>query len=434
MNVRVRRPTRLGGEVRVAGDKSITHRAILLAAMAEGRSRISGYLDGTDCRASIGCMRALGATIEADGNDLIVEGRALAEWAEPTAPLDCIRSGTTMRLLAGLLAGRPWFSVLTSDPQLSRRPMGRVVEPLRAMGARIDGRDEGRYPPLAIRGGALHGIHYDLPVASAQVKSSLLLAGLSAQGATTLSEPGLSRDHTERMLVARGVPLKTEGHCHTLHGPVAAIPPQDVRVPGDFSSAAFVIGAGLLAANDTVIIRDVGLNCTRTGLLDAIAAMGASVRCANVREEGGEPVGDLIVEAQPLKGAMIPAALVPRMIDEFPVLALLATQAEGETVITGAEELRVKETDRIAALAGQLVRLGAQVEERLDGFVISGPTPLVGAEVDCGGDHRLAMTLAVAGLVAEGETLVAGARCVVDSFPGFDRVMEELAPAAMRWQ
>jgi len=432
--VHVQKPARLAGAVRVPGDKSITHRAVLLASMADGTSHISGYLDGTDCRASIGCMQALGANITIAGSDLVIKGRALAEWVEPAAPLDCIRSGTTMRLLAGLLAGRPWFSVLTGDPQLARRPMGRVVEPMRAMGAYIDGRAEGRYPPLAIRGGALQAIRYQMPVASAQVKSCLLLAGLSAKGETVLCEPGLSRDHTERMLVARGVPVRTEGNRHTLRGPIDAIPPLDVRVPGDFSSAAFLVGAALLAATEPVLVRKVGLNPTRTGLLDAIAAMGASVRCTNVHDDGGEPVGDLLVEAQSLHAAAIPPALVPRMIDEFPVLALLATQAEGETVITGAQELRVKETDRIAALAAKLCALGAEIKELPDGFVITGPTPLIGTTVDCGGDHRLAMTLAIAGLVAEGETVVEGAHCIVDSFPGFDRVMEELAPEAMLWR
>ena len=322
--------------------------------MAEGRSRISGYLDGTDCRASIGCMRALGATIEADGSDLIVEGRALAEWAEPTAPLDCIRSGTTMRLLAGLLAGRPWFSVLTSDPQLSRRPMGRVVEPLRAMGARIDGRARALSTP-----GVRRCAPVSTMIAVLAPGSRASAGGTLCPGRTTLTSRSFAETRHaggERALERRAL--------HTLHGPVA-IPPQDVRVPGDFSSAAFVIGAGLLAANDTVIIRDVGLNCTRTGLLDAIAAMGASVRCANVREEGGEPVGDLIVEAQPLKGAMIPAALVPRMIDES-LCCFAGNPGEGET-FSRREELASKR--RSLARCGQLVRLGAQVRSGWMAFI-----------------------------------------------------------------
>lgn len=434
MRIHARRPARFAGEVRVPGDKSITHRAILLASMAEGTSRIEGYLDGTDCRASMACVRTLGARVRVEGRDLLIESKAFTAWGEPAAPLDCIRSGTTMRLLAGLLAGRPWFSVLTGDPQLLRRPMGRVVEPLRAMGAAIDGRAEGRFPPLAIRGGNLRGIRYEMPIASAQVKSCLLLAALSAEGETVVIEPKLSRDHTERMLRARGVPLRTEGVCHSLQGPVASIPPLDVRIPGDFSSAAYPLAAALMVATGPVIVRGVGVNPTRTGLLDAIALMGAMVRCHNEGNDAGEPVADLEIEAQSLSGADLSPALVPRMIDEYPILALLATQAVGRTTITGAEELRVKETDRIAALVAQLQRLGAQIEERPDGFVIDGPTRLRGTVVDSGGDHRLAMTLAVAGLVADGETVVQGAECIVDSFPGFERIMEQLAPEALTWK
>ncbi|MCD6302260.1 MAG: 3-phosphoshikimate 1-carboxyvinyltransferase [Anaerolineae bacterium] len=434
MRVRVRRPTRLSGKVRVPGDKSITHRAILLASMAEGTSRIRDYLDGTDCRATMDCVRALGAQVTRDGADLVIEGKSFQLWEEPRFPLDCVRSGTTMRLLAGLLAGRPWFSVLTGDPQLLRRPMGRIVEPLRAMGAHIDGRAEGHLPPLAIRGGDLKGIRYEMPVASAQVKSCLLLAGLSAEGETMVIEPGVSRDHTERMLRARGVPVQTRGLCHTLQGPVQDVPPLDVRVPGDFSSAAYLVAAALMGASQPVTVCGVGINRTRTGLLDAIALMGASVDFQSKRDNGGEPVANLVIQAKDLVGATLPQSLVPRMIDEFPVLALLATQASGQTVVTGAQELRSKETDRIAALAAQLGRLGARIEERPDGFLIDGPTRLQGAVVDSGGDHRLAMTLAVAGLVADGETVVEGAECIVDSFPGFDRVIERLAPGAMAWE
>ncbi|MGC9360489.1 MAG: 3-phosphoshikimate 1-carboxyvinyltransferase [Anaerolineae bacterium] len=433
MRVTIRRPARLYGEARVPGDKSITHRAVLLSSMSEGTSRITGHLDGTDCRATMACTRVLGAQVTREGADLVVEGRSFRRWEEPASPLDCVRSGTTMRLLAGLLAGRPWFSVLTGDPQLLRRPMGRVVEPLRAMGATIDGRDGGRLPPLAIRGGGLKGIRYELPVASAQVKSCLLLAGLSAMGETVVIEPGVSRDHTERMLRARGVPVRTNDLSHVLQGPVPEVSPLDVRVPGDFSSAAYLLAAALIGGTGELTVRGVGVNPTRTGLLDALALMGATVTLQNEETAGGEPVADLVVRRGDLVGATMPRSLVPRMIDEFPVLGLLATQASGQTVVSGAHELRVKETDRIGFLAGQLGRLGARIEERPDGFLIEGPTRLQGAVVDSGGDHRMAMTLAVAGLVADGETVVEGAECIVDSFPGFDRVMERLAPSAMVW-
>jgi 3-phosphoshikimate 1-carboxyvinyltransferase len=434
MRVIARRPARLGGVVSVPGDKSITHRAILLASMAGRTSRVAGYLDGTDCRATIECARALGAQVKRDGVDLVIEGNSFERWEEPGSPLDCVRSGTTMRLLAGLMAGRPWFSVLTGDPQLLRRPMARVVDPLRSMGAAIDGRGGGKFPPLAIRGGELQGIRYEMPVASAQVKSCLLLAALSVEGETMVIEPDVSRDHTERMLRARGVPVQTNRLSHALRGPVLGIPALDVRVPGDLSSAAYVLAAALMGATEEVTVRGVGVNPTRTGLLDALALMGATVTLQNEETTGGEPVADLVIRRADLVGAEIPRSLVPRMIDEFPVLGLLATQATGQTLVSGAEELRVKETDRIAALAIQLGRLGARIEERPDGFLIEGPTRLQGAIVDSGGDHRLAMTLALAGLVADGETSVERAESIVDSFPGFDYVMESLAPGAMVWE
>ena len=433
MRVTIRRPAQVGGDVRVPGDKSITHRAILLASMAEGTSRIADYLDGTDCRATMDCVHGVGADLTREGADLVVKGKSFRQWKEPASPLDCVRSGTTMRLLAGLVAGRPWFSVLTGDRQLLRRPMARIVDPLRSMGATIDGRESSRLPPLAIRGGGLKGIRYELPVASAQVKSCLLLAGLSAEGETVVVEPGVSRDHTERMLRARGVPVRTNDLRHSLRGPVPEVSPLDVRVPGDFSSAAYLVAAALIGSTRGVTVRGVGVNPTRTGLVDALTLMGATVTLENEETAGGEPVADLVIRREDLVAATIPRSLVPRMIDEFPVLGLIATQASGQTLVSGAHELRVKETDRIAALATQLGRLGAHIEERPDGFLVEGPTQLQGAVVDSGGDHRLAMTLAVAGLVADGETVVESAGCIVDSFPGFDQVMERLAPGAMVW-
>lgn len=432
MNLTVRAGVPLRGEARVPGDKSITHRALLLAALAGGCARIRDYLDGGDCRATMGCLRALGVTIEeVSSSELIVHGRGLHGWQEPQDVLNCVRSGTTMRLLAGLLAGQPFFSVLSGEAQLRRRPMDRVVAPLRQMGARIEGRQGGRLPPLGIAGGNLRGIEYALPVASAQVKSCVLLAGLFANGTTTVLEPAPSRDHTERMLRGRGISLESQGLKHTLRGPASGLAVLDTSVPGDFSSAAFFIVGALLVSGSEVLLRNVNVNPTRTGLLDALSAMGARVALLNPHDEGGEPVADLLVRPQSLVGAQIGGELVPRMIDEFPILALAATQAQGVTQVRDAAELRVKETDRIATIVDALRALGARIEARADGFDIEGPTPLRGATVESFGDHRLAMTLAIAGLIAQGETSIVGAECIADSFPGFENCLAMLAQGAL---
>jgi len=431
MTLTVRATARVAGETTAPGDKSITHRALLLAALGEGPSRIRGYLDGGDCRATVDCLGRLGVSVERAGTDtLVVHARGLGGWRPADGPLDCGRSGTTMRLLAGLLAGQPFSSVLTGDPQLLRRPMGRVVEPLRRMGADIVARD-GDSPPLEIRGGALRGIRYELPVASAQVKSCVLLAGLYAQGRTVVVEPGPSRDHTERMLRARGASLVSEGLTHTLTGPVGGLRAMDTRVPGDLSSAAYLLVAGLLAREGRVLVRGVGINPTRTGLLDVLMQMGARLSVDNVRDEGGEPVADVSAEPSELRAIDVGADVVPRMIDEFPILALAATQAEGTTHVRDAAELRVKESDRIAAIVRELTALGAHIDERPDGFDVHGPTELEGAVVDSSGDHRLAMTLMVAGLLAAGETRVVNAECAADSYPGFERTLARLAPGAL---
>ncbi|NLG28221.1 MAG: 3-phosphoshikimate 1-carboxyvinyltransferase [Chloroflexi bacterium] len=435
MNLVVRPVARLAGETRVSGDKSITHRALLLGALSSGTSVVSGYLDGGDCRATLGCLRGLGVRIEhalrGETPCLVVHGAGLHGWTAPAGPLNCVRSGTTMRLLAGLLAGRPFGSSLVGEAQLNRRPMGRVVAPLRAMGASIGGPEDGRYPPLEIAPARLHAIDYALPVASAQVKSCLLLAGLYADGETLLTEPGPSRDHTERMLRARGVALHSAGLQHRLAGPAFDLAALDTRVPGDLSSAAFLLVAALLAPAGEVLLRHINVNPTRIGLLDALMAMGAQITLLDARDEGGEPVADLLARPQALVGTEIAGELVPRMIDEFPILALAATQAQGTTAVRGAGELRVKETDRIAALVEILRPLGAEIEPQPDGFDVHGPTPLRGAVVDAHGDHRLAMTLAVAGLIARGETVVVGAECIPDSFPDFERCLRTLAPEAL---
>jgi len=412
------RPGRaLRGAIRVPGDKSISHRALILGALAEGVSQVRGFLPAGDTLATLRAMRALGVTVEQhDAQTLTVHGRGLHGLVPPTAPIDCANAGTLIRLLAGVLAGQPFASVLDGSAQLRRRPMRRVTEPLRGMGAQIADTD-GR-APLHIEPARLHGFTYELPVPSAQVKSAVLLAGLFADGPVTVIEPGPARDHTERMLRGMGADVRIDGPCVTL-APGGSLAPLDVTIPGDMSSAAFPLVAALLAAEGEVRIEGVGVNPTRTGILDVLRAMGARVTLANPRDEAGEPVADLVVRRAALRGAEIGGDLIVRAIDEFPALMVAATQAEGETLVTGAEELRVKETDRIAVMAGELRKLGAQIEERPDGFRVVGPQRLRGATVHGHDDHRVAMALAVAGLVADGETVVDDARCMDDSFPGF---------------
>jgi 3-phosphoshikimate 1-carboxyvinyltransferase len=456
----------LRGTARVPGDKSISHRALMLGALANGVSHVRGLLPGGDCLATLGCMRDLGveievgsdgfsrsdansrATAEAVTTNVIIHGRGLRGLQEPVAPLNCVRSGTTMRLLAGILTGQNFDSILTGDPQLLRRPMRRIVEPLRAMGAEIAD-NEGR-APLTIHGCALHGSEHTLTVASAQVKSAILLAGLFAGGATVVHECGPARDHTERMLKSQigksenqritnyelritnsqspiSNPLFCVENVITLNPTlIDCLEPLNMTVPGDMSSAAFPLVAALLAADSEITLEGVGVNPTRTGLLDVLTAMGADIALENRHEQGGEPVADVAARSSALCGTEIGGDVVVRMIDEFPVLAVAATQARGATVVRDALELRVKETDRIATVVAELRKLGAQIEPLEDGFVVEGPTPLRGTVVDSHGDHRLGMALAVAGLVVEGETIIKNADCIADSFPGFGNVLRSL--------
>jgi 3-phosphoshikimate 1-carboxyvinyltransferase len=416
----------LRGQVRVPGDKSITHRALLLGAISEGTSRVGNLLQANDCLATLRAVQALGIRTEKVGATTVtIHGGGLHGLQEPGDVLHCSRSGTTMRLLAGLLAGQPFLSVLTGDAQLLSRPMARVADPLRRMGATVLGRDGGRRPPLAVQGGHLAGIDYLMPVASAQVKSALLLAGLYTSSPTTLHEPGPARDHTERMLRAMGARLEIENHVLRIK-PGERLEAVDVTVPGDFSAAAFLLVAAALVPGSEIIIEGVGVNPTRTGFLDVLLAMGADLTLQDERTVGGEPVADLVVRASDLRGVEVGGALVVRAIDEFPVLAVAATQAHGDTIVRDAAELRVKETDRIASTVQELRRLGAEIEALPDGFVVRGPTRLRGSKVHSHGDHRLAMSLAVAGLVATGETTVENADCIGDSFPGFSATLAQL--------
>ena len=418
--VTVARASRLRGTIAIPGDKSITHRALLCNALADGDAAVDGFLDAADTRSTLEAVRALGVAVEERGGGrLLVRGRGRAGLREPEDMLDCGNSGTTMRLLGGLLAGFPFFSVLGGDASLRRRPMGRIAGPLRRLGARVAGRGGGALPPLAIEGGALSGGRVESPVASAQVKSALLLAGLAADGPLTVVQPARSRDHTERLLGAMGADVAADGAAVTLTPPAGDLAPADVRVPGDASTAAAWIVAATLHPDADLLLTGVGLNPTRAGAIEVLRTMGADIEEIDPRDAGGEPVADLRVRSAALRGARVGGGVVPRAIDELPLLALAGAAAEGETVIADASELRVKESDRVATTAAALRALGAEVEEREDGLAVGGGARLRGAPVDAAGDHRLAMLGAVAGLVAEGETTVAGAGAVAISYPDF---------------
>lgn len=430
----------LRGDCAVPGDKSISHRAVMLGGIASGVSRVRGFLQGADCQATLRALAALGCTIELRPEpptagseqppELVVqiEGRGLAGLREPSAPLDCQNSGTTMRLLAGLLAGQRFASFLVGSPQLCRRPMERVVRPLRQMGAQLIGRQGGRLAPLALAGCSdrpLRGLTYELPVPSAQVKSCLLLAGLYADAAVTVDEPAPTRDHSERMLASMGAQLERRGSRVTI-APQPRLQALELQVPGDASSAAFVLVAAALIGGSEITVRGVGINPTRSGLVATLQEMGAAIAYENRRESAGEPVADLRLTQRPLTACDCRGARVVTMIDEIPILAVAATQAQGRTVIADAGELRVKETDRILVTATELRKLGADITPTADGLVIVGPTPLRGAPVKSHGDHRLAMALAVAGLIATGETLIEGTEVTADSFPGFAATLQRL--------
>ncbi len=400
------------------GDKSISHRSLLLGMLGDGVSQIRGFLPSGDCLATLGCLRALGVRVETHGpTHLTVHG---GDLKPPARPLDCVRSGTTMRLLAGILASQPFDSQLTGAPQLTRRPMRRIVDPLRRMGADIE--DVDGHAPLTIRGRRLNGCEQTLAVASAQVKSAILLAGLRAQGETVIHQPGPARDHTERMLAAMGADIEVQGLTVRL-APSAQLAPLEFTVPGDISSAAFPLVAASLVPNSAVKAQEVGVNKTRTGLLDVLESMGADITVEEEAEQGGEPTASVSIRASSLSATAIGGDTVVRMIDEFPILAVAATQARGKTVVRDASELRVKETDRIATVVTQLRRLGAEIEATTDGFSVQGPTPLHGGRVDSQGDHRLAMAMVVAGLIASSPVEVLNADCISDSFPGFVDLM-----------
>ncbi|HEY1370938.1 MAG TPA: 3-phosphoshikimate 1-carboxyvinyltransferase [Candidatus Binatia bacterium] len=420
----VKRP--LQGELTVPGDKSIGHRAVIFAAIANGASRIANLSGGEDNHSTIEAFKMLGVKISGDDRLLTIEGKGFEGLAAPKKSIDCGNSGTTMRLLSGILAGRPFVSTLDGDASLRRRPMKRIAEPLEKMGARIESSD-GR-APLDIHGGALKGIRYATPVASAQVKSAILLAGLQADGVTTVEEPQQSRDHTEIMARALGAKLEARGNIVTVEGG-RKLAPMDISVPGDLSSAAFFMAAAAIIPGSDVIIRGVGCNPTRAGVIDVLRRMGASIEMLDQKTAAGEPVADIRVRGATLKGVDIGPEMVARTIDEYPILAVAAALAQGVTGICGAKELRYKESDRIAVMTEQLRRLGVNVEERDDGMIIEGRGRLKGAAVRSAGDHRVAMSLAVAGLCADGGVEIDDTACADISFPGFFRMLERIAGA-----
>mgnify|MGYP005854215133 FL=1 len=417
----------LQGRIRIPGDKSISHRALMLGAIAQGQTQIKGLLLGEDPCSTASCFQAMGAEISELNSELVtVTGIGLGNLQEPTDVLNAGNSGTTIRLMLGLLASHPGrFFTVTGDSSLRSRPMSRVVKPLQQMGAQIWGRKDGSLAPLAISGQALKPIHYHSPIASAQVKSCILLAGLLTEGQTTVTEPALSRDHSERMLKAFGAKLDIDPQTHsvTITGPIQLVG-QTVVVPGDISSAAFWLVAGAIVPNSELVIENVGVNPTRTGILEALAMMGADIQRLNEREVAGEPVADLRVRSSRLQSCTIAGEIIPRLIDEIPILAVASVFATGTTVIKDAAELRVKESDRIAVMAQQLNKMGAKVTELPDGMEITGGTPLVGTDVDSYTDHRIAMSLAIAALVATGKTTIQRAEAASISYPNFVPTLE----------
>ena len=411
----------VAGSIQLPGDKSISHRYAMLGAIAEGRSEIHFFSSSADCESTLVCLGKLGVGIERKANVVTIDGVGPRGLRQPREVLDAANSGSTMRMLAGILAGQPFRSVLSGDASLSRRPMGRVIEPLTRMGARIKS-VEGARPPLEIEGGILQAIHYQLSIASAQVKSAVLFAGLYAEGETEVVEPIATRDHTEIALEQMGVEIGRHRQTVSVRGP-ARLEGKTVHVPGDMSSAAFFLAAALLVPESNLVIQNIGLNPTRTAILDVLAPMGGDIRVLNVEMLHGELIGDVHVESSRLEGGEIPSGLIPRLIDELPVLAVIGTQTQKGLSFRGAAELRVKESDRLAAVAENLRRMGAELEEFPDGLRIAGRQALRGAEVESYEDHRIAMAFAVAALVAQGTTLIRGSNCVDVSFPGFFEVL-----------
>lgn len=428
MSYQVNPGKKINGEIKVPGDKSISHRSLILSSIAEGESRIEGLLEAEDCLSTMGIMRNLGIEItkEADGS-YIVKGKGLDGLQEADDVLDCGNSGTSMRLLAGLLASQDFYSVLTGDHSLRKRPMQRIIGPLTDMGAKIWSRRDG-LAPLSIKGQNLKSMTYELPVASAQLKSSILLAALKTESETVIVEPAVSRDHTERMLKGAGVDLEIkEDRIILKEAAERKLSPFNIKVPGDISSAAFFIAAGLLADSGSLLIKNVGINQTRSGFLEVVEAMNGKIELLNQKDEGGEPTADILVKASNLKGCEVSGEIIPRLIDEIPIISVMAVMAAGKTTIKDAEELRVKETDRIAAVVKEFKRLGIEIKENPDGMEIVGVQKVRGGiEVESYHDHRIAMSLAVLALNTEKGITINGSEIISTSFPNFKELLEEV--------
>jgi len=425
-NLVVKPAKNIKSEIHVPGDKSISHRAIMLGSLAKGKTIVNGFLPSADCLATLDCFKKLGIKIRVDGTRVEINGNGLNGLKRSKKMLDVGNSGTSIRLITGILSGQSFVSNITGDSSIQKRPMRRIVDPLREMGADIEGKviNNNVFSPLKINGGDLSPIQYELPVASAQVKSAVLLAGLFANGETSVIEKNQARDHTERMLSYFGADLKVLGKRCVVRGK-KDFDGKEIDVPGDISSAAFFLVAGAIVANSELLIRNVGVNPTRTGIIDVLHRMGAKIEVKDEELIAEEPRATISMKTSKLKGVVIDGSIIPRIIDEIPIIAVAATQAEGRTEILGARELRVKESDRIATIASELKKLGAHVKELEDGLIIEGPTALKGATVKSYGDHRIAMAMAIAGLVAEGETVIEDTACIETSFPGFEKILNE---------
>lgn len=415
----------LKGEVTIPGDKSVSHRSVMFGSIAKGTTEIHNFLQGADCLSTIACFQKMGIEITRSGDQVLVHGKGLHGLKKPDAILDCGNSGTTTRLISGILAAQDFSVTLTGDASIQKRPMKRIMDPLAQMGANIRSINNNGCAPLAITGTALHGIHYQSPVASAQVKSAILLAGLYADGETRVTEPHVSRNHTELMLTCFGADVRTE-HTTAIIQPPAELYGNQILVPGDISSAAFFIAAGLMIPGSELLIRNVGINPTRDGILHVCRDMGADITLMNPKRGDGEPVADILAKTSSLHGAVIGGAIIPTLIDELPMIAAMACFAEGDTIIKDAAELKVKESNRIEVMVRNLAAMGADVEETEDGMIIHGGKPLHGAVIDSKLDHRIAMTFAVTGCCAEGETQILGAECVDISYPGFYEDLKRL--------
>lgn len=408
----------LNGVIRVPGDKSISHRSVMFGAIAEGTTTVEGFLLGEDCLSTIDCFRKLGVDIEVDGTNVKVVSKGIDNWDEPKEVLYTGNSGTTTRLMLGILSGTSLHTVMTGDASIGKRPMRRVADPLRLMGAQIAGRENGQFTPLAIQGTKLKAIDYTMPVASAQVKSAILLAGLRAEGTTIVRESEVSRDHTERMLRQFGATVNVKDGVVSFTGG-QKLAGTHVKVPGDISSAAFFLVAAAICEGSEVVLENVGVNETRAGIIDVLEQMGADLTVKIEDETAAEPIATIVIRSCTLQGTTIEGGIIPRLIDEIPILALLATQANGTTVIKDAEELKVKETDRITAVVDELKRLGANIEATDDGMIIHGPTPLVGTTMKSYGDHRIGMMAAIASLVTDEPVTLDDAECIAVSYPNF---------------